>query len=727
MRYFVFTSDTSNKFWEIEYNQKTVPSKVTVRYGKVGSSGITKDFDYPDNVLGQKFMEKKIQEKLKKGYVEVTSTKIASKKVDKSVVSKRIKSKRPNNIVYMVSDYMYPQQKNIQKTPNGFKYLDPTSKIVCTFKGTEPSPKGLGLCARFVNENEGAYGTDGNVWIKKGVRWVKKSDSPRAQPMNPYQDYTKNYYGLYPDESGYPNKKVHEDIYKTIVNCKGNAQKVFDILKKHRKDGADDTSSREAVGAHFQKLYKKRLDNNVVKASKKCPPGKVFNPNTGKCIKDKYGFLAYLMAPNNDSTPTPISPVNKKVVKPTKKKVKLVVKKCPPGKVLNPDTGRCINKPNKTKPAKSTKKKVKLVIKKCPVGKVLNPDTGRCINKPNKTAKKYSNPANPAKSVKPAKSANLAKPAKSAKSAKSANLANLAKLTKKKVKLVIKPKTKKVLWDVKTDGIMLAHTYKDPKTGKIKNPPKGFPKAPEGWFMSEKFDGYRAIWDGQNFRSRTGNIFVAPESFKKWLPNNVVLDGELFMGRECFEKCGIFRRKIPDESEWKKNNVQYRIFDVPNIKAPFEKRMDELGKIVKAQCKLNSGKCPLVLTQQIKVKSENHLYKTFDTLTKKGAEGVMIRAPGSPYVPKRSSHLLKVKQLFDDECIVVGYKMGTGKYNNMLGAFNCELKKNRKIKFDISGMDDSVRMNYKKTHPIGTEVTFTYMGLSSKNIPRHPNYLRKRK
>ena len=38
---------------------------------------------------------------------------------------------------------------------------------------------------------------------------------------------------------------------------------------------------------------------------------------------------------------------------------------------------------------------------------------------------------------------------------------------------------------------MLAHVFKDDK-GKIKTAPKGFPQAPNGWFVSEKFDGYRA-------------------------------------------------------------------------------------------------------------------------------------------------------------------------------------------------------------------------------------------
>ena len=53
----------------------------------------------------------------------------------------------------------------------------------------------------------------------------------------------------------------------------------------------------------------------------------------------------------------------RKTIKVTKKK------KCSNGKILNPKTGRCINKPIK----KTSKKKT------CDPGKILNPKTGRCI------------------------------------------------------------------------------------------------------------------------------------------------------------------------------------------------------------------------------------------------------------------------------------------------------------------------------------------------------------
>lgn len=58
---------------------------------------------------------------------------------------------------------------------------------------------------------------------------------------------------------------------------------------------------------------------------------------------------------------------------------------CPPGKLLNPKTGRCIQD------TLANRKKLGLQKspKSCPPGKTVNPKTGRCITKPkSKTQKK---------------------------------------------------------------------------------------------------------------------------------------------------------------------------------------------------------------------------------------------------------------------------------------------------------------------------------------------------
>jgi hypothetical protein len=118
------------------------------------------------------------------------------------------------------------------------------------------------------------------------------------------------------------------------------------ILVYVRKDAAVNTSN-DAVKTDV--VEKPKAPKTVVKKSpKKCPDGKVLNPETGRCILIKNAAKATKKSP----------------------------KKCPDGKVLNPATGRCILIKNATKAAKAV---IKKSPKKCPDGKVLNPATGRCI------------------------------------------------------------------------------------------------------------------------------------------------------------------------------------------------------------------------------------------------------------------------------------------------------------------------------------------------------------
>lgn len=88
---------------------------------------------------------------------------------------------------------------------------------------------------------------------------------------------------------------------------------------------------------------------------KVCPPGKILNPVTNRCIKIKVDKIC---PPGKV-----LNPVTKRCNKVKVDKVK-VDKVCPPGKVLNPLTNRC--------------NKIKIKEKICPPGKVLNPITNRC-------------------------------------------------------------------------------------------------------------------------------------------------------------------------------------------------------------------------------------------------------------------------------------------------------------------------------------------------------------
>jgi serine/threonine protein kinase len=95
----------------------------------------------------------------------------------------------------------------------------------------------------------------------------------------------------------------------------------------------------------------------AAKPAKPCPPGKIRNPKTGRCIIDK-ATKAAKAAPEAAQAAQSAKP-------------------CPPGKIRNPKTGRCIID-KATKAAKAAPEAAKSA-KPCPPGKIRNPKTGRCI------------------------------------------------------------------------------------------------------------------------------------------------------------------------------------------------------------------------------------------------------------------------------------------------------------------------------------------------------------
>ena len=52
---------------------------------------------------------------------------------------------------------------------------------------------------------------------------------------------------------------------------------------------------------------------------------------------------------------------------------------------------------------------------------------------------------------------------------------------------------------------------------------------PINWYITEKYDGIRAIWNGKHLITNNGRIIKStPQSILNLLPNNEILDGELW-------------------------------------------------------------------------------------------------------------------------------------------------------------------------------------------------------
>jgi DNA ligase-1 len=245
---------------------------------------------------------------------------------------------------------------------------------------------------------------------------------------------------------------------------------------------------------------------------------------------------------------------------------------------------------------------------------------------------------------------------------------------------------------------------------------------PTGWWHSEKLDGVRSVWNKRDLVSRNNNVFTAPEWFYNYLPSNNSLDGELFTKRQNFQKTvGYVKKKVPIESEWRQ--IKYMVFDLPEDKSPFEVRYEKLKGIIEHSCD-GDPNCPLVLVNQVKIKDNSHLLDLHKNIVKQGAEGSMLRKPGSLYEQKRSSTLLKLKDFDDDDAIVDGFDLGTGKYKSMMGNLNVHWVKDPRIRFNIgSGFTDEQRRNATKLFPVGTKIRVQYNGTTDVGLPRFPIFM----
>lgn len=83
----------------------------------------------------------------------------------------------------------------------------------------------------------------------------------------------------------------------------------------------------------------------------------------------------------------------------------------------------------------------------------------------------------------------------------------------------------------------------------------------ENFLISEKLDGIRAFWDGQNLYSRNGKKLNPPQWFIEDFPP-FSIDGELWNKRDNFSN--IIKIINTDENELLWNDLVFYIFDVPS-------------------------------------------------------------------------------------------------------------------------------------------------------------------
>ena len=156
---------------------------------------------------------------------------------------------------------------------------------------------------------------------------------------------------------------------------------------------------------------------------------------------------------------------------------------------------------------------------------------------------------------------------------------------------------------VKNLKVMTGQNLYDSKTGSVLklsdklSKELGINEPPINWWASEKWDGIRALWDGEKIISRgsgLGNPKVytyVPKWFLNILPPGIALDGEIWIGRGMFQSTGKLSNIKPGSSYSKKEideiwsgrngyPVIFKVFDVPSHSGQFEQRMEFLQTVV---------------------------------------------------------------------------------------------------------------------------------------------------
>lgn len=249
-------------------------------------------------------------------------------------------------------------------------------------------------------------------------------------------------------------------------------------------------------------------------------------------------------------------------------------------------------------------------------------------------------------------------------------------------------------------GVQLAHPYADHID-------------PAPYLVSEKFDGVRALWDGQTLRFRSGRTVPAPTWFRDRLPAQA-LDGELWLGRGRFDEAsGIVRKEVAVDSEWRQ--IRYMIFELPGAPGTFAERVRRITELARV-----AAWPQLVAVEHTAVADRDALQRRLTATAAQGGEGLMLHRASASVSTGRSDDLLKFKPSLDTEAEVVGHRPGKGKYAGQLGALEVQTPSGRRVLLG-SGLSDALR---RDPPPLGSVVTYRYRDLTRTGLPRFASFLR---
>jgi len=151
-----------------------------------------------------------------------------------------------------------------------------------------------------------------------------------------------------------------------------------------------------------------------------------------------------------------------------------------------------------------------------------------------------------------------------------------------------------------------------------------------------------------------GTTVTPPKEIIEQLPSELSLDGELVLTDDPGERSPRTWDSQISTLAQRWHQLSFYVFDAPYCTGKFEERLEILRKEVKVDERF------VQLMDIARCSDVNHLLAHLSTMMSRGAEGLLLRAPGSLHEPKRSSLFLKVKPFCVEPAKVVA-----------ISGFNC--------------------------------------------------------
>jgi DNA ligase 1 len=276
---------------------------------------------------------------------------------------------------------------------------------------------------------------------------------------------------------------------------------------------------------------------------------------------------------------------------------------------------------------------------------------------------------------------------------------------------------------------MLANVYEPMKNKKSKG--LQFP-----CFIQPKLDGVRCIaYINSNkqevlLQSRTGSYFGSMTHISEMLVNsehirnNYILDGELYSHSMPFEELVglVKKKKLNSEDKEKAKMIEYHVYDIVDETIPFYTRCNVLRDIVETIHSTNAEYRNILRFVETKMANDINEFKDyFSVKIEEGYEGVMLRIPNGLYrCNYRSNSLLKYKEFFEAEYLIVGYKEGEGRDKGTV-IWICHTPDGNVFSVRPKGTIENRRLLYEEASiHIGKYLTVIYQELSENGVPRFP-------